>query len=41
MRFMMIVKANKDTESGVMPSDELIAAMTKYNEELVKSRRID
>ena len=37
MRFMMIVKANKDTEAGVMPSDELIAAMTKYNEELVKA----
>jgi hypothetical protein len=37
MRFMMIVKANKDSEAGVMPSDELIAAMTKYNEELVKA----
>ena len=37
MRFMMIVKANKDTEAGAMPSDELISAMTKYNEELVKA----
>src|SRR5215470_12308029 len=37
MRFMMIVKANKDTEAGVMPSDELIAAMTKYNEDVVKA----
>jgi hypothetical protein len=34
---MMIVKANKDSEAGVMPSDELISAMTKYNEELVKA----
>jgi hypothetical protein len=37
MRFMMIVKASKDSEAGVMPSEELIAAMTKYNEELVKA----
>jgi hypothetical protein len=37
MRFMMIVKANKKSEAGQMPSDELIAAMTKYNEELVKA----
>src|SRR5216110_1036653 len=37
MRFMMIVKANKDSEAGVMPSDELISAMTKYNEELAKA----
>lgn len=37
MRFMMIVKANKDSEAGVMPSEELISAMTKYNEELVKA----
>jgi len=34
---MMIVKANKDSEAGVMPSEELISAMTKYNEELVKA----
>jgi hypothetical protein len=37
MRFMMIVKANKDSEAGCMPSEELITAMTKYNEELVKA----
>jgi hypothetical protein len=34
---MMIVKANKDSEAGVMPSNELISAMTKYNEELVNA----
>jgi hypothetical protein len=34
---MMIVKANKDSEAGVMPSEKLIAEMTKYNEELVKA----
>ena len=37
MRFMMIVKATKDTEAGVMPEEKLIAAMAKYNEELVKA----
>jgi hypothetical protein len=37
MRFMMIVKANKDSEAGVMPSEELLSAMGKYNEELVKA----
>src|SRR5882672_4599125 len=37
MRFMMIVKASKESEAGVMPSNELIAAMTKYNEELMKA----
>ena len=37
MRFMMIVKANKDSEAGVMPDEKLIAEMTKYNEELVKA----
>jgi hypothetical protein len=37
MRFMMIVKANKNTEAGVMPDDRLIAAMTKYNEEMAKA----
>ncbi len=37
MRFMMIVKANKDSEAGVMPDEKLIAAMTKYNEELAKA----
>jgi len=37
MRFMAIVKANKDSEAGVMPSKELIAAMGKFNEEMVKA----
>ncbi|MFL5052613.1 MAG: YciI family protein [Xanthobacteraceae bacterium] len=37
MRFMMIVRANKDSEAGVMPDEKLIAAMTKYNEELTKA----
>lgn len=37
MRFMMIVKANKDSEAGKMPSEELISAMGKYNEELMKA----
>jgi hypothetical protein len=34
---MVIVKADKDTEAGVMPSTELLEAMGKYNEELVKA----
>lgn len=37
MKFMMIVKANKDSEAGKMPSEDLLAAMAKYNEELVKA----
>jgi hypothetical protein len=37
MRFMMIVKANKDSEAGVMPTNELIAAMTKYNEQMANA----
>ena len=37
MRFMMIVKADKNSESGVMPTQEELAAMGKYNEELVKA----
>jgi hypothetical protein len=37
MRFMIIRKADKNTEAGVMPSEELIADMMKYNEELVKA----
>jgi len=37
MRFMMIVKASKDSEAGVMPTNELISAMTKYNEQLVNA----
>ncbi len=37
MRFMILVKANKDSEAGVMPSHELLAAMGKFNEELVNA----
>jgi len=37
MRFMVLVKANADSEAGVMPSEELLAEMGKYNEELVKA----
>jgi hypothetical protein len=37
MRFMVIVKASKDSEAGVMPSTELIAAMGKFNAEMVKA----
>ena len=37
MRFMMIVKATKDTEAGVMPSEEMLAAMGAFNEEMVKA----
>lgn len=35
MRFMVIVKADKDSEAGVMPDEKLLTEMTKYNEELV------
>src|SRR5881409_1577747 len=41
MRFMVIVKASKDTEAGVMPSTELLTAMGKFNEELVKAGMIE
>ena len=37
MRVMVFVPANEDSEAGKMPSQELIAKMTKYNEELVKA----
>ena len=37
MRFMMIVKASKDWEAGRMPSQELVTAMGKYNEELTNA----
>ncbi|MDW6021729.1 YciI family protein [Mesorhizobium sp. BAC0120] len=37
MRFMVIVKATKESEAGKMPSTELLTAMGKYNEELVKA----
>jgi hypothetical protein len=36
-RFMVMVKATKDSEEGRMPSEELLTAMSKYNEELVKA----
>ena len=37
MRFMVIVKASKDSEAGVMPSIELMTAMGNFNEEMVKA----
>ena len=37
MRFMVMVKASKDSEAGVMPSKELLTEMGKFNEELVKA----
>jgi len=37
MRFMVIVKATKDSEAGIMPSQQLLADMGKFNEELVKA----
>ena len=37
MRFMVMVKATKESEAGVMPSQKLLADMGKYNEELVKA----
>ncbi len=37
MRFMIMVKASKDSEAGVMPREELIAAMAAYHEELAKA----
>jgi hypothetical protein len=37
MRFMILVKADKDSEAGVLPSTELLTAMGKFNEELVKA----
>jgi len=37
MRVMVIVKASKDSEAGVLPKQELLAAMGKFNEELVKA----
>ncbi len=37
MRFMIMVKSNKDSEAGVMPTEELFVPMTKYHEELVKA----
>lgn len=37
MRFMVLVKANPDSEAGIMPSREILEAIGKYNEELVKA----
>jgi len=37
MRFMVIVKANKNSEAGVLPDEKLLAEMGKYNEELAKA----
>ncbi|HEU0051722.1 MAG TPA: YciI family protein [Longimicrobium sp.] len=37
MRFMILIKANADSEAGVMPSERLLTEMGKYNEELVKA----
>jgi hypothetical protein len=37
MRFMVLVKANKDTEAGVLPDEKLLTEMGKYNEELAKA----
>lgn len=37
MRFMVLVKASKDSEAGVLPTEEMFTEMGKYNEELVKA----
>ena len=37
MRFLMIVKASKDSEAGILPSPELMVAMGKFNEEMAKA----
>ena len=37
MRFMILVKANEETEAGVLPDEALLSAMGKFNEELVKA----
>ncbi|MEA2175891.1 MAG: hypothetical protein QOD00_3483 [Blastocatellia bacterium] len=37
MRFMIIVKANEDSEAGVLPDEKILSAMGKFNEELVKA----
>src|SRR5215207_6007274 len=37
MRVMVLIRANKETEAGVMPSEKLLTEMGKYNEELVKA----
>lgn len=37
MRFMILVKANKESEAGVLPDEKILTAMGKFNEELVKA----
>jgi hypothetical protein len=37
MRFMVIVKGNKESEAGILPDQKILTAMGKYNEELVKA----
>jgi hypothetical protein len=37
MRFMILIKASKDSEAGVLPSEQLLTEMGKFNEELVKA----
>ncbi len=37
MRFMILLKADKDTEAGVMPGEDLLAAMGNFNDELIKA----
>ena len=37
MRFLVVVKANKDSEAGVLPDEKILTDMTKFNEELVKA----
>ena len=37
MRFMVLVKANKTSEAGILPGEQMLGAMGKYNEELVKA----
>src|SRR5688572_4749961 len=37
MRFMILVKANKDSEAGVMPSEDLLASMAEYHEQLARA----
>ena len=37
MRFMVMVKATRDSEAGKLPSEEMLSAMAKFNEELVKA----
>ena len=37
MRFMILVKANKDSEAGVLPPRELLAEMGKFNEEMARA----